>query len=68
MSAAAFVKPVYKFEHQLTLKFSKKATKIDKILTADLTSCSTCQIYGKDFINFCALLRNTNFNQPILYL
>ena len=37
--------------------FSKKATKIDKILTVDLTLCSKCQIDGEDFVNFCGLLR-----------
>ena len=37
--------------------FSKKATKIDKIFTADLTLCSKCQIDGEDFVNFCGLLR-----------
>ena len=34
--------------------FSKKATKIDKIFTVDLT---LCQIDGEDFVNFCGLLR-----------
>ena len=37
--------------------FSEKATKIDKIFTANLTVCSNCQIDGEDFINFCGLLR-----------
>ena len=37
--------------------FSKKATKIDKIFTIDLTLCSKCQIDGEDFVNFCGLLR-----------
>ena len=32
-----------------------KATKIDKILTIDLTLCSKCQINGEDFVNFCDL-------------
>ena len=36
--------------------FSKKATKIDKIFTMDLTLCSKCQIDDEDFINFCGLL------------
>ena len=40
--------------------FSKKATKIDKIFTNYLTVCS--QINGEDFINFCGLLKNMNFN------
>ena len=42
--------------------FSKKATKIDEIFTVDLTLCSKCQIDGEDFVNFCGLLRNVNFN------
>ena len=38
--------------------FSKKARKIDKIFTVDLTLCiSKCQIDGEDFVNFCGLLR-----------
>ena len=37
--------------------FSKKATKINEIFTADLTLCSKCQINSEDFINFCGLLR-----------
>ena len=37
--------------------FSKKATKIDKILTVDLTLSSKCQIYGEDFVNSSGLLR-----------
>ena len=37
--------------------FSKKATKIDKIFTFDLTLGSKCQIDGEDFVNFCGLLR-----------
>jgi hypothetical protein len=38
--------------------FSKKARKIDKIFTVDLTLCiSKCQIDDKDFVNFCGLLR-----------
>ena len=37
--------------------FSKKATKIDKIFTVDLTICRKCQIDGEDFVNFCGLLR-----------
>ena len=40
---------------------SKKATKIDKIFTVDLTLCNKCQIYGEDFINFCGLLRKHEF-------
>ena len=37
--------------------FSKKATKIDKIFTTDLTLCSKRQIDGEDFVNFRGLLR-----------
>ena len=37
--------------------FSKKATKIDKIFTDDLTLCSKRQIDGEDFVNFRGLLR-----------
>ena len=36
--------------------FSKKATKIDEILTIDLTLCSKRQINGEDFVNFRGLL------------
>ena len=37
--------------------FSKKATKIDKTFTVDLTLCIKCQIDSEDLINFCGLLR-----------
>ena len=37
--------------------FSRKATKIDKILTVDLMLCSKRQIDGEDFVNFRGLLR-----------
>ena len=37
--------------------FSKKAIKIDEILTVDLTVTTYCQIDGKDLVNFCGLLR-----------
>ena len=37
--------------------FSKKATKIDEILTVDLTLCNKCQIEGEDFVNFSDHLR-----------
>ena len=36
---------------------SKNATKIDEILTVDLTLCCKCQIDGEDFVNFLGLLR-----------
>ena len=44
---------------QLNLKFIffKKATKIDKIFTIDLTFITYRQIDGENFINFCGLLR-----------
>ena len=40
------------------LKFmlSKKATKIDKIFTLDLTLTTQCQIDSEDFVNFCGPL------------
>ena len=41
----------------LEFMFSKNATKIDEIFSTDLTFCSTCQIDGEDFINFCGILR-----------
>ena len=37
--------------------FSKKATKMDEIFTADLTLTTYCQIDGEDFVNICSLLR-----------
>ena len=39
---------------QLKFVFSKKAAKIDEILTVDLTLTTYCQIDGEDF---CGLLR-----------
>ena len=44
-------------KHYLKFMFSKKATKIDKIFTLDLTICSKCQIDSEYFVNFCGLLR-----------
>ena len=41
----------------LNFMFSKKATKIDEIFIVDLTLCSNCQIFGKDFVKFCGILR-----------
>ena len=38
----------------LKYMFSKKATKIDKIFTLDLTLSSKCQIDGEDFVIFCS--------------
>ena len=43
--------------------FSKKATKIDEILTIDLTLCSKRQINGEDFVNFRGLLRKYELNE-----
>ena len=42
---------------RLKFIFSKKATKIDKIFTIDLTFTTYRQINSEDFINFCGLLR-----------
>ena len=42
---------------ELKFMFSKKATRTDKIFTAELTLYSKCQIDGEDFVNFCGLLR-----------
>ena len=42
--------------------FSKKATKIDKIFTVNLTLCSNRQIGGEDCSNFVTFLENKNFN------
>ena len=39
----------------MKFKFSKKATKINKIFTVDLEFCSKRQINGEDFIDFCGL-------------
>ena len=46
--------------------FSKKATKVDKIFTIDLTLCSKCQIYSDGFSIFVAILENTNFMRNLL--
>ena len=42
---------------ELKFTFSEKATKIDKIFTANLTLCSYRQIDGEDFVHFFGLLR-----------
>ena len=42
---------------QLKFMFFKKATKIDKIFSVDLTITTYCQIDSEDFVNFCGLLR-----------
>ena len=44
-------------QNVIKFMFSKKATKIDKTFTVDLTLCSDCQIDGEDFVNFYGLLR-----------
>ena len=41
----------------LKFVFSKKATKIDKIFTVDLTLTTWCHIDDEGFVNFCGLLR-----------
>ena len=51
-------KSAFTFSDFLKFMFSKKATKIDEIFTADLTVTIYCQINGEDFVNFCGLLRN----------
>ena len=47
------------------LKFmlSKKATKIDEILTVDLTVTTYGQIEGEDFVNFCGFLRKCELHE-----
>ena len=42
--------------YMVKFMFSKKATKMDKIFTVDLTLRSKCQIGGEDFVNFRGLL------------
>ena len=46
-----------KYHKELKFMFSKKATKIDKIFTVDLTVTTYYQSDGEDFVNFCGLLR-----------
>ena len=57
---------IFFFKHhkilvQLLLRFKvnvfEKASKIDEIFTIDLTVTTYCPIDGKDFVNFCGLLR-----------
>ena len=51
--------------------FSEKATKIDEIFTIDLTLCIKCQIDGKDFVNYCGLLRKhelKNYSENEIFL
>ena len=35
--------------------------KTEEIFTVDLKVCSKCQIDGKDFVDFCGLLRRYDF-------
>ena len=42
----------------LKFMFSKKATKIDELVTVDLTLFSKCQIDGEDFVGFCGLRKH----------
>ena len=46
----------------LKFMFSKKATKIDKIFTVNLTVTTYCQTDGEDLVNFFAFSENVNFN------
>ena len=45
--------------------FSKKAIKIEKIFTIDLTVTTYRQIDGEDFVNFCGLLRKCELYNEI---
>ena len=47
--------PLFYEQNWVKFMFSKKATKIDKIFTINLTLCSKPQINGEDFVNFCGL-------------
>ena len=49
------------FDWPLKFIFSKMATKIYEIFTANLTRYSKCQIDSEDFVNFLTFLENTNF-------
>ena len=61
-----FVSTVYKTLSSFLIKymFSKKATKIDKIFTINLTVTTYCQIDGEDFVNFFGLLRKHELYLP----
>ena len=48
---------LFKLCDKVKFMFSKRATKIDEILTAVLTLTTYCQIDGEDFVNCCGLLR-----------
>ena len=52
---------------KIKLMFSKKATKSNKIFTAILHLLIKCQIYDKDFVNFCGLLRIHEHSPQDLY-
>mgnify|MGYP006975644267 CR=1 FL=1 len=52
----------------LKVTFSEKATKIDKIVTVNLTVCSNRQIDGEDFIIFVVFLENKNFTDQDMLL
>ena len=43
--------------------FSKKATKIDKVFTVDLTLTTFCQIDGKILSIFVAFIENMNIKR-----
>ena len=62
ISKTGLPKPIVK------LMFSKKATKIEKIFTVYLTSCSKCQIDGEDLVNFWGLLRKHKLYQTFLLI
>ena len=53
----SFLKIMKKKSYFVKFMFSKKARKIDKIFTVNLTLCSKCQIDGKDFVKYYGLLR-----------
>ena len=44
--------------------FSKKATKIDKIFTLNLTLTTYRRMDGEDFVNCCGLLRKHELYTP----
>ena len=50
------------YARSLKFIFSKKATKFDEIFTVDLTFTTLRQINSEDFINFCGLLREHEFD------
>ena len=48
--------------------FSKKATKIDKIFTVDLTLFSNRQINGEDFVNFRGFLEKYELYKNTVFI